>query len=172
MSPNSNHPVNKFSEISFVARAILFAFLIAATALPARPQTQAQPQLETMPLRIGNKTIRAEIADEERERETGLMFRKSLAPDSGMLFIMPQTGPVAFWMRNTEILSPSPTSRQTAPSSSSTTSSHATKLQCQASSHKSPSRSKCHAAGSQKITSGPANPSKVYQNPVASSPRR
>lgn len=56
-----------------------------------------------MPLTIGGKTIRAEIADDEDERATGLMFRKSLAADAGMLFIMPQTGPVAFWMRNTEI---------------------------------------------------------------------
>ncbi len=47
--------------------------------------------------------VRAEIADEEHERATGLMFRESLASNSGMLFIMDKTGPVGFWMKNTTI---------------------------------------------------------------------
>jgi uncharacterized membrane protein (UPF0127 family) len=103
MSPNSFHRVNKFSEISFVVRAFLFATLLASAALTSRAQTQAQPELPITKLSIGGKSIRAEIADEEHERAAGLMFRKELADDAGMLFIMPQTGPVAFWMRNTEL---------------------------------------------------------------------
>ena len=31
------------------------------------------------------------------------MFRESLAPDSGMLFVMPSVGPASFWMKNTLI---------------------------------------------------------------------
>ena len=103
MSPNSFHRVNKFSEISFAVRAFLFATLLASAALTSRAQTQAQPELPITKLSIGGKSIRAEIADEEHERAAGLMFRKELAADAGMLFIMPQTGPVAFWMRNTEL---------------------------------------------------------------------
>ena len=101
MSPNSFHRVNKFSEISFAVRAFLFATLLASAALTSRAQTEAQPELPITKLSIGGKSIRAEIADEEHERAAGLMFRKELADDAGMLFIMPQTGPVAFWMRNT-----------------------------------------------------------------------
>ena len=77
-------------------------FLIAA-CLTCRALSEAQPELPITKLSIGGKTIRAEIADEEHERAAGLMFRKELAADAGMLFIMPQTGPVAFWMRNTEL---------------------------------------------------------------------
>ncbi len=44
-----------------------------------------------------------EIADTAATRESGLMFRKSLAPDRGMLFDFKTTGPVAFWMKNTLI---------------------------------------------------------------------
>jgi uncharacterized membrane protein (UPF0127 family) len=101
MSPNSFHPVNQIGEISFAVRAFLFATLLASAALTSRAQTQAQPELPITKLSIGGKSIRAEIADEEHERAAGLMFRKELADDGGMLFIMPQTGPVAFWMRNT-----------------------------------------------------------------------
>lgn len=103
MSPNSFHRVNKFSEFSFAVRAFLFATLLASAALTSRAQTEAQPELPITKLSIGGKSIRAEIADEEHERAAGLMFRKELADDAGMLFIMPQTGPVAFWMRNTEL---------------------------------------------------------------------
>lgn len=31
------------------------------------------------------------------------MFRESLAPDHGMLFVMPQIAPAGFWMKNTRI---------------------------------------------------------------------
>jgi uncharacterized membrane protein (UPF0127 family) len=103
MSPNSFHPVNKFGEISFAVRAFLFAVLLPATTFTIPAQTQAQPELPITKLSIGGKSIRAEIADEEHERAAGFMFRKELAADAGMLFIMPQTGPVAFWMRNTEV---------------------------------------------------------------------
>ncbi len=44
-----------------------------------------------------------EIADEEREREKGLMFRRSLAQDAGMLFLYPRPMAVAFWMENTYV---------------------------------------------------------------------
>lgn len=44
-----------------------------------------------------------EIADTEAEREKGLMFRTSLAPDAGMLFDYHQEQEAAFWMQNTLI---------------------------------------------------------------------
>jgi uncharacterized membrane protein (UPF0127 family) len=44
-----------------------------------------------------------EIADNYETRERGLMFRKSLAPDAGMLFDFKYPQQVAFWMKNTLI---------------------------------------------------------------------
>jgi len=44
-----------------------------------------------------------EVPQTQAERERGLMFRSSLAPRNGMLFIFPQTGPLEFWMKNTLI---------------------------------------------------------------------
>jgi uncharacterized membrane protein (UPF0127 family) len=44
-----------------------------------------------------------EIADDVGERAQGLMFRKSLASNAGMLFIYPTVQDVAFWMKNTLI---------------------------------------------------------------------
>jgi len=51
----------------------------------------------------GPAVFTVEIADDEAERQRGLMYRTSLAPDAGMLFIWNKAAPRAFWMRNTYI---------------------------------------------------------------------
>ena len=51
----------------------------------------------------GDVPFRIEIADEPGERAMGLMFRKDLADDQGMLFVFEQTQPVGFWMKNTPL---------------------------------------------------------------------
>ena len=48
-------------------------------------------------------TIFTEIADSPDTRAQGLMFRSSMAPDRGMLFLFPESGDHAFWMKNTMI---------------------------------------------------------------------
>ncbi len=44
-----------------------------------------------------------EIADSEEERQQGLMFRKQLDEDHGMLFIFEREKRLSFWMKNTSI---------------------------------------------------------------------
>lgn len=44
-----------------------------------------------------------ELAFTPRDRSTGLMGRRALAPDSGMLFIYPVEDERSFWMKNTLI---------------------------------------------------------------------
>ncbi len=48
-------------------------------------------------------TFQAELAVTPEEQSLGLMFRQSLDPDKGMLFIFEGDGPRSFWMRNTYI---------------------------------------------------------------------
>ena len=50
--------------------------------------------------RHGVKHFKVEIADNDAAREYGLMFRKSLAPDHGMLFEFDRPDRQAFWMKN------------------------------------------------------------------------
>ena len=42
-----------------------------------------------------------EIANTEKSREQGLMDRKTLAPNTGMLFVFDRNVPHTFWMKNT-----------------------------------------------------------------------
>ncbi len=51
----------------------------------------------------GRATVRVELARTEQEREQGLMFRRSLPDDAGMLFFFEESEDHAFWMRNTFI---------------------------------------------------------------------
>lgn len=49
------------------------------------------------------KTLDIEIADDEYKTQTGLMYRKSMEENQGMLFIFPDAQVRSFYMKNTEI---------------------------------------------------------------------
>lgn len=47
--------------------------------------------------------LRVEVADTPASRAQGLMFRRQLVANAGMLFIFEDTGSWSFWMKNTLI---------------------------------------------------------------------
>jgi uncharacterized membrane protein (UPF0127 family) len=47
--------------------------------------------------------VRVEIADGPFEQQRGLMYRKSLGEDRGMLFVYRRELPLSYWMKNTRI---------------------------------------------------------------------
>jgi uncharacterized membrane protein (UPF0127 family) len=51
---------------------------------------------------VGPATFQVEVAKTAHERAQGLMFRRELPSDQGMLFVQPP-GPAVFWMKNTYI---------------------------------------------------------------------
>lgn len=65
------------------------------------------PALKQVPLTIrsanGPHRFTVEVAASPSEQETGLMYRRSLAPDRGMIFPYDPPQSVAFWMKNTLI---------------------------------------------------------------------
>ena len=63
----------------------------------------ATAHLPTTTLGIHSQEIRVEVADSPGEREQGLMFRKKLGTDEGMLFVYSTAAPRSFWMKNTSI---------------------------------------------------------------------
>jgi len=50
---------------------------------------------------INQARLEAEIAADPLHRALGLMFRRSLEPDSGMLFVFPRPEILSFWMSHT-----------------------------------------------------------------------
>ncbi len=82
------------------------AFLCFAVALIVGATTAAGAG-GLQPLQIvtagGPHTFQVEIAADDASRERGLMFRRFMPPDHGMLFEFPANAPEAFWMKNTYI---------------------------------------------------------------------
>jgi uncharacterized protein len=66
---------------------------------PAAPR----PPLPTTELRIKSALVSAEVVSKPADRALGLMFRRSMAPDSGMLFVFDSDDYQRFWMKNTLI---------------------------------------------------------------------
>lgn len=52
-------------------------------------------------VKIGNATIKAEVADSVQKQVQGLMFRESLPSNNGMLFVFQNEGYPGIWMINT-----------------------------------------------------------------------
>ncbi len=53
------------------------------------------------PLRVGDKELRVQVAVLDAEQQRGLMGRKDLGEDDGMVFVYPAPQRMSFWMRNT-----------------------------------------------------------------------
>lgn len=66
-------------------------------------QSQSVTKLPLITLTAGNQTIKAEIAANDTDRQKGLMYRREMGKNNGMLFVFPQLGYHAMWMRNTLI---------------------------------------------------------------------
>ena len=81
------------------ATLALCALIIAA--LPAFAQSGPQAPLPGVRLTAGMYIIQAEVALAPEERATGLMFRKEMASNAGMLFGFEQSALHCFWMSNT-----------------------------------------------------------------------
>jgi uncharacterized protein len=75
---------------------------VLALALAITAQA-ALAQLPTLELSAGIHLIRAEVANTFETRAQGLMFRKYLGPNEGMLFVFPQAEAHCMWMKNTLI---------------------------------------------------------------------
>ena len=78
--------------------SIILAF--ASTVATAAPVVV---ELPATTLTIGKQKVVAEVAATPEQRSTGLMYRFSLKPDHGMIFVFETAEPQAFWMKNTFI---------------------------------------------------------------------
>ncbi len=93
---------------SFLKRFAWSWLLVALPFTTATGQIQpgeGKPQtgLPKITLSVGGQTVIADIAATDATREKGLMFRTKMAKNEGMLFVFPQIGYHAMWMRNTPI---------------------------------------------------------------------
>ena len=86
-----------------VRLAAAFAFvLFLAASFGVTAQSGELDSLEIVTA-TGRHVFQVEIANNDATRERGLMDRRFMAADHGMLFEFDREAPVSFWMKNTYI---------------------------------------------------------------------
>lgn len=68
-----------------------------AAGAAAAPKTVA----DFFPIKVGDQTVRMQLAVRPGEMQRGLMERRDLGHDDGMIFIYDKPQQMSFWMRNT-----------------------------------------------------------------------
>jgi uncharacterized membrane protein (UPF0127 family) len=79
----------------------LALLLIATCSSTVSAQGTPQTNLQRITLNAGMHLMQVQLAQDFEQRQTGLMWRKEMPQNEGMLFIFEQPGIQCFWMRNT-----------------------------------------------------------------------
>ncbi|WP_397475247.1 DUF192 domain-containing protein [Pusillimonas sp.] len=91
-----------WKQVGNKAKGGVCAALLLASLVPV--QTSAQGRLlPTTTLQMNGIAAYVEVAATPEVRNRGLMFRESLPPDHGMLFVFEHDGLQCFWMKNTPL---------------------------------------------------------------------
>ena len=62
--------------------------------------TEAQPKLPTVKIYLGAEQMDAEMCVTPRQTQTGMMFRKTMGTNDGMIFSLGVPQQAGFWMKN------------------------------------------------------------------------
>jgi len=85
-------------------RLAAVCLLLSAVVACSHPHQATLADLSLRDITLpGGQVIHAELATTPAEMQRGLMFRTSLAPDRGMLFVFQQEDKTPFWMFQTLI---------------------------------------------------------------------
>jgi uncharacterized protein len=95
-----NRSNNRARQMIRTASRILRSLLAFGVCGVALAQTGPQ-KLPSMRLSAGIHNIQAEVAETPDQRATGLMFRREMGVNEGMLFVFEQPNVQCFWMKNT-----------------------------------------------------------------------
>lgn len=82
---------------------IMLKSLLAIGATALTGLAHAQAAMPVIPLTAGMYAIQAEVAATPEQRERGLMYRKSMPANAGMLFLFDKKAGHCFWMKNTNL---------------------------------------------------------------------
>jgi uncharacterized protein len=94
-------------KIAWAALAALFIFGSvyggAGFAPPAFGEILFKRSSLTIETKNGPVLLKVEVADTDPKREQGLMFRRAIADNEGMIFLFDSEHEISMWMKNTYI---------------------------------------------------------------------
>ena len=71
--------------------------------VPSGVPTQVQPKLPTIRMFVGTVPMEVEQALTEKQIQTGMMFRKKMGLNEGMIFVHPDVRARSYWMKNVSV---------------------------------------------------------------------
>ena len=88
-----------------MARLTLLLGLAVLSGWVLQGATAVAPKgaAEFFPIAVGDKVLRLQLAVTGPEMERGLMGRRTLGAEEGMVFLFPKPQRLSFWMRNTPL---------------------------------------------------------------------
>lgn len=91
------------SLVAFFVATIYFALIGLVPSVLAQAQPPSPGGLQPLDFETASGThhFSVEVMETDAQRERGLMFRRYLPPDRGMLFDFKTEQPVMMWMKNT-----------------------------------------------------------------------
>lgn len=81
----------------------LFALLTACGGSDAARNAEPKTVDDRFAIKVGDRTVQMQVAAKLPEVQKGLMFRKTMGEDEGMLFVFTTPQQQGFWMRNTTL---------------------------------------------------------------------
>ena len=99
----------KNANLVWIRRGLSLVLLAATLPIAITGCDRSTPSTVTAPktvadffdIRVGDKPVRMQLAVRQDEMERGLMERRDLGENDGMLFVYDGPQQMSFWMRNT-----------------------------------------------------------------------
>lgn len=98
---NANPVSVRLAAVALLSLAACACAREGATPATKAPAVAPKGVLHFFPIRVGEKTVRLQLAVRMDEMQRGLMERRDLGTDDGMIFIYEKPQQMSFWMRNT-----------------------------------------------------------------------
>ena len=97
---NAN-PVSRLAAVVLLGLSLGWGACAREEAVRAPVAAAPKPISEFFPIRVGDRVVRMQLAVRMDEMQRGLMGRRDLGPEDGMIFVYERPQQLSFWMRNT-----------------------------------------------------------------------
>ena len=97
---NAN-PVSRLAAVVLLGLSLGWGACAREEAARVPVAAASKPISEFFPIKVGDRVVRMQLAVRMDEMQRGLMGRRDLGPEDGMIFVYERPQQLSFWMRNT-----------------------------------------------------------------------